>query len=206
MTRQQIRQCADIVRETVNAREYAALIGLPINRNGFTQCPFHSGDHTGSLRLYDGRRGWHCFGCGASGDVIELAKRYFGLNFPQAIQKVAEDAGIALPGTGLMTVDQAEAIHAAKQRQEALERRKRIANEIDDEYYETLGDYVEITRQFDELDETISRQLQEHPIDLNAEHPTVPDDALMDEFFATFAAKQAVSTALDRLDMRRAYA
>lgn len=203
MTREQIRQCADIVRESVSARDYAALIGLPINRNGFCQCPFHSGDNNGSLMLYKGTRGWHCFGCGASGDVIELAKRYFSLTFPQAIAKVATDAGVQIPMDGQVTVDQAKVFHESRQKREQRERQERIAEQVDDQYYDTLGDYIEISREFDRLDETISQHLKEHPIDLNAENPTVPDDDLMDEFFKTFAAKTAVTAALHKLENRR---
>ena len=203
MTREQIRQCADIVRETVSARDYAALIGLPINRSGFAQCPFHSGDRTGSLMLYKGTRGWHCFGCGASGDVIELAKRYYGLTFTQAIVKVSQDAGVQIPMDGQVTVDQAKVFHEARQKREQRERQERISEQVDDQYYDTLGDYIEISREFDRLDETISQQLKEHPIDLTAENPTVPDDDLMDEFFKTFAAKTAVTAALHKLENRR---
>lgn len=203
MNQYQYRRAVDIIQETVSARDYATLIGLPVNRNGFTQCPFHSGDRDASLKVYDGRRGWHCFGCGASGDVIELAKRYFGLSFPQAIEKVSQDAGVQIPMDGQVTVDQAKVFHEARQKREQRERQERIAEQIDDQYYDTLGDYIEISREFDRLDETISQHLKEHPIDLNAENPTVPDDDLMDEFFKTFAAKTAVTAALHKLENRR---
>ena len=51
--------------------------GLPPNRSGFVQCPFHQGDRHASLKVYSGNKaGWHCFGCGAGGSVIDFAMRY----------------------------------------------------------------------------------------------------------------------------------
>lgn len=197
MTMEQIRQSADIVREMISAKQYASLVGLPINRNGFTRCPFHSGDNTGSLKLYDGRRGWHCFGCGADGDVVELAKRYYGLNFPQAIAKVARDAGIALPGTGEMTYDQARAYQAAQSRRAELINQERIERAADDKFFEAFDDLLEIESKMNELDELIT---------LFRKYDMIPDDEIMDEFFALFAAKIAVNKALPELDSRRIHA
>jgi len=193
MTREQIRQAADIVRETVSARQYATLIGLPVNRNGFTQCPFHSGDHTGSMKLYDGTRGFHCFGCGASGDVIELAKRFYGLNFPAAITKVAEDAGIALPGVK-PTYRQAQAISAAQKRKEERERQEQITQAYEAEYWATLDDWLEIDRLFTELEQKIRAILKEG---------NQPNDDLMDAFFGTYAAKLNIEPELERLEIGR---
>ena len=194
MTREQIRQAADIVLESISAKDYAALIGLPVNRAGFTQCPFHSGDHDASLKLYDGRKGFHCFGCGASGDVIELAKRYFSLSFPQAVAKVANDAGIALPGTGEMTYDQARAYQAAQDRKAALLKAQAEEQAIESQYFDTLDAYMEINNHFDDMDAELT------PIVLAG---IIPPDDKMDDFFNTFAAKLAVNPAMEDIEMRR---
>ncbi|MBQ1791227.1 MAG: hypothetical protein II008_13705, partial [Oscillospiraceae bacterium] len=186
MTREQIRQAADIVLESISAKDYAAMIGLPVNRAGFTQCPFHSGDHDASLKLYDGRKGFHCFGCGASGDVIELAKRYYSLSFPQAVAKVANDAGIALPGTGEMTYDQARAYQAAQDRKAALLKAQAEEQAIESQYFDTLDAYMEINNHFDDMDAELT------PIVLAG---IIPPDDKMDDFFNTFAAKLAVNPA-----------
>ena len=194
MTREQIRQAADIVLESISAKDYAAMIGLPVNRAGFTQCPFHSGDHDASLKLYDGRKGFHCFGCGASGDVIELAKRYFSLSFPQAVAKVANDAGIALPGTGEMTYDQARAYQAAQDRKAALLKAQAEEQAIESQYFDTLDAYMEINNHFDDMDAELT------PIVLAG---IIPPDDKMDDFFNTFAAKLAVNPAMEDIEMRR---
>lgn len=194
MTKEQIRQAADVVLESVSAKDYAPLIGLKIARNGFTQCPFHNGDHTGSMKLYDGTRGFHCFGCGASGDVIELAKRFYGLSFPQAIAKVAEDVGIALPGTGKMTYEQAKVLQAARDRKAALERQQREEQAAEEAYWPVLDDWLEIDRTMSDMDRKITNDLKEG---------RQPDDNDLDTFFRAFGAYERITPALERLEAGR---
>ncbi len=57
-------------------------------------CPFHD-DHSPSMKLYPGDRGWYCFACGEGGDVIRFAEKYFGVGFRQAIEKLSADFGLA---------------------------------------------------------------------------------------------------------------
>ncbi len=217
MTRDQIRQAADILRETVSTRDYAARIGLQVNRGGFVQCFMHQGDRNGSLKVYgEPRRGFHCFGCGASGDVIELAKRFYNLNFPQAIKKVAEDTGIALPGVK-MTYDQEKAIKEAQAHRIAREQAEQAEKAADDAYYQTLGDFVAIDRFMADAEEKIVEHLKEHPIimpenlepgiyeDENDEN-VYPDEELMDAFFKAMVAKEKASAKLHELEIRRTHA
>ena len=79
------------VRTQVTARQAAERYGLEVSRNGMAICPFHD-DHTPSLKL-DGR--FHCFGCGADGDVIDFAAKMFGLTAVEAAKKLADDFGIS---------------------------------------------------------------------------------------------------------------
>lgn len=77
-------------------REVAERYGFSPNRNGYIQCPFHDGDKHGSLKIYDGTRGWHCFGCGAGGSVIDFTMRLYGITFRQAIVRLNADFGLDL--------------------------------------------------------------------------------------------------------------
>lgn len=70
-------------------------MGLKPDMNGFCVCPFHQ-EKTASMKLYKGNRGFHCFGCGATGDVINLVMRYYGLNFKQALLKLDCEWGLGL--------------------------------------------------------------------------------------------------------------
>lgn len=57
-----------------------------------TRCPFHD-DHTPSLKL---SRGFHCFGCGAQGDVITFVSMLFGISAGDAARKLSADFGIPI--------------------------------------------------------------------------------------------------------------
>src|SRR5690348_3866398 len=59
-------------------------------------CPFH-GEKTPSFHVHGDKQFFHCFGCGAAGDVIEFVKRSDGLTFPDAVRQLAARAGIAVP-------------------------------------------------------------------------------------------------------------
>lgn len=62
-------------------------------------CPFHN-EKTPSFIVSEARQSFTCFGCGATGDVIEFTKRYHNLDFPGAIEKLAGEYGIELESTG----------------------------------------------------------------------------------------------------------
>lgn len=81
----------DTVKQSVTARQAAELYGLKIRRNNMVSCPFHN-DRTPSMKV-DNR--FHCFGCGADGDVIDFVSRIFGISSLEAAQKIASDFGIS---------------------------------------------------------------------------------------------------------------
>ena len=59
-------------------------------------CPFHN-EKTPSFTVNEEKGFFHCFGCGAHGDVIGFLMRDEGLAFPEAVERLAGDAGLALP-------------------------------------------------------------------------------------------------------------
>ena len=78
------------IKAAVTARQVAESFGLTVNRSGMAACPFHE-DHTPSLKL-DQR--YYCFGCGATGDVIDFTARLLGISNHDAAQALAEKFGI----------------------------------------------------------------------------------------------------------------
>lgn len=74
------------IKAAVTARQAAESFGLTVNRSGMAICPFHE-DHTPSLKL-DQR--YYCFGCGATGDVIDFTARLLGISNHNAAQTLAE--------------------------------------------------------------------------------------------------------------------
>ena len=59
-------------------------------------CPFHN-EKTPSFTVSEDKGFFHCFGCGAHGDVIGFVMRSEGLEFPQAVEKLAGEAGMQVP-------------------------------------------------------------------------------------------------------------
>jgi len=63
-------------------------------RNWKACCPFH-GEKTPSFYVYDDH--FHCFGCGAHGDVISFVMQSEGRSFPEAVEQLAGEAGLDMP-------------------------------------------------------------------------------------------------------------
>jgi hypothetical protein len=76
------------VTAAVPVKTAAERYGLHLNHAGMARCPFHD-DHTPSLKLNE--RYYYCFGCGATGDVVDLTAQLFGLQPYEAACKLAED-------------------------------------------------------------------------------------------------------------------
>ena len=81
----------EVVKQSVTAREAAELYGIAVGRGGMACCPFHDDRHP-SMKL--NRDYFYCFGCGATGDVIDFVARLFGLSSYEAAKKLAYDFGI----------------------------------------------------------------------------------------------------------------
>ena len=61
-------------------------------------CPFHK-EKSPSFSVHATRQFYHCFGCGASGDVFSFVQKIENITFPEAIRAVAQKLGVALPKT-----------------------------------------------------------------------------------------------------------
>ncbi|WP_176255326.1 CHC2 zinc finger domain-containing protein [Enterocloster alcoholdehydrogenati] len=79
------------VKESVTVLQAAEHYGVKIQRNGMCRCPFHDDRHP-SMKLNEDY--FYCFGCGATGDVIDFVAKLFDLNSYEAAQKLAYDFGI----------------------------------------------------------------------------------------------------------------
>jgi DNA primase len=61
-------------------------------------CPFHN-EKTPSFTVNDDKAFFHCFGCGAHGDVIGFVMRAESLSFPEAVERCAQEAGLQVPAS-----------------------------------------------------------------------------------------------------------
>ena len=86
-----IRFSADIVRVV---GDYVSLKKSGANLKGL--CPFH-GEKTPSFSVHGEKQYFHCFGCGAGGDVFKFVQLIEQVSFPESIRIVAEKCGIPLP-------------------------------------------------------------------------------------------------------------
>lgn len=59
-------------------------------------CPFHK-EKSPSFTVNDEKGFYHCFGCGAHGDTIGFIREFEGVNYPEAIERLASEAGVPLP-------------------------------------------------------------------------------------------------------------
>ncbi|MEJ5260165.1 MAG: DNA primase [Anaerohalosphaeraceae bacterium] len=84
---QQANDIVDVVSEHLRLdKKGKELVGL---------CPFHS-DHRPSLYVSPAKQIFKCFACGAGGDVLKFVQMRENLTFPQAVERLAQRAGIAL--------------------------------------------------------------------------------------------------------------
>ncbi len=90
--KESLKQQADIVRivgDYVKLRKAGAQ-----NYSGL--CPFHS-EKTPSFSVHATRQFYHCFGCGASGDVFTFVQKLENITFPEAVRLIAQKLGVPMP-------------------------------------------------------------------------------------------------------------
>jgi len=87
----QVRAANDIV-DVISDRIQLRKAG----RNYRGLCPFHQ-EKTPSFNVSPERQIYHCFGCGAGGNVISFLMEFDKLSFPEALRELADRAGIVLP-------------------------------------------------------------------------------------------------------------
>ena len=121
----------DTVKAAVTPRMAAERYELPIQQGSMVCCPFHA-DRTPSMKLNEDY--FYCFGCGASGDVIDLAAKLFGLSSYDAAKKLAADFGITGQKPSVLT---------------KLKRSKSQA-ELESRSFRVLGDYLQILQDWKE--------------------------------------------------------
>ncbi len=86
-----VRDSADIIRVV---SDYVSLKGAASTFKGL--CPFHS-EKTPSFSVHREKQLFHCFGCGAGGDVFSFIMLAEKVSFPESVRMVAEKCGIPIP-------------------------------------------------------------------------------------------------------------
>lgn len=123
----------EILDEIASKCDIVSVIGeyVPLKRKGANYqglCPFHN-EKTPSFSVSPAKQIYHCFGCGAGGNIFKFIMEIEHLNFREAVEKLAKRANVSLP--------QKELSNAEKQ---AMARKKRFLqiNEITAKYYQKV--------------------------------------------------------------------
>ncbi|MBI4335403.1 MAG: DNA primase [Candidatus Omnitrophica bacterium] len=90
-----------IIEQVQDRTDIVEIIGgyMPLKkagRNFKANCPFHH-EKTPSFMVSQDKQIFHCFGCGAGGNVFNFLMKYERLEFPEAVRALAQKAGIAIP-------------------------------------------------------------------------------------------------------------
>lgn len=91
----------ELIEEVRSRNDIVDVIGqyVSLKKSGgnyFGLCPFH-GEKTASFSVSRPKQMFHCFGCGAGGNVITFLMEYENLGFQEAVKVLADRAGIKLP-------------------------------------------------------------------------------------------------------------
>src|SRR5437868_15419160 len=91
----------DLLDEISRRTDLVRLVGrrVKLQRKGHVfwgLCPFHK-EKSPSFKVDNERRNYHCFGCGAGGTAFKWLTETEGVTFPEAVERLAAEAGIALP-------------------------------------------------------------------------------------------------------------
>lgn len=131
----------DVIKSRISMIDICKTYGFNIQRGNFICCPFHN-EKTPSLKLYDGNRGFYCFGCGEHGSVIDFVMRYFGLDFKSAISKLNDDFCLGLPiGQRIDHRKQLEMERLAFQRRQKAKQEEAERQQIEDAYWAAFDEW-----------------------------------------------------------------
>src|SRR6516162_8769170 len=123
--RETVRQQADIVRvigDYVKLKKTGA-------QNFSGLCPFHQ-EKSPSFSVHVTRQWFHCFGCGASGDVFTFVQKIEKISFGEAIRLIAEKLDIKLPKMQYSSEHEAQ---DARQRGQLIEMHERACKFFEDQ-------------------------------------------------------------------------
>ena len=137
---------ADYIKNHVTVADACRAYGIRVNSAGFASCPFHR-EKTASMKIYPGTRGFCCFGCGKTGDVIDFVGGLYDLNFMEAVIKINDDFSLGLPigrKIGAYRRARLAASTQAKMREKDAKNRRLDALEHDYDYALTM--YVRLER------------------------------------------------------------
>lgn len=99
------------IRNEVNIISVVEHYGVSVKRSNFINCIFHNDTHP-SMKLYKDH--YHCFSCGAHGDVISFTSQLLGISSYEAAQRLAADFGIEITTTQKTKIKKSLSVYEAR--------------------------------------------------------------------------------------------
>ncbi len=175
------------IRQLVGLRQAAEMYGLEVNRFGSARCIFH-GDNNPSMKIYDDH--YHCYACGAHGDVTDLTAQMFGLSKTEAAEKLCADFGIS----------STRSPPAVRQKRELTNREKSLLA------LDILTDYIVMLRYFREHYAPFSFDTELSPEFTESLHNLEYAEYLWNEWFDSTDDERAAFFTVNIEQFRRYYA
>ena len=124
-----IKYSDELIDEIRNSNDIIEIVSqyVTLKRKGSTYfglCPFHK-EKSGSFAVSPEKQIFHCFGCGVGGNVFHFVQKIENLNFREAVESLADRAGISLP-----TIDDGQDLKRQQLKAKVYE-----INEIAAEFY-----------------------------------------------------------------------
>ena len=158
----------EAVKQSVSTRDAAAFYGIEVKRNGMACCPFHD-DKNPSMKLNE--EYFYCFGCGATGDVIDFAAKLFDLSPKEAAEKLAQDFGLIYDS---QAPPRRRYVRQKTEAQKFREDRQRC--------YRVLSDYYHLLKKWESDHSPRTPEEKPHPRFVEAIHKKIYVEYLLDLF------------------------
>ncbi len=150
------------IKSTYSMQEIVERYGLHPNRAGFIRCPFHKGDNDASMKIY--KDSYHCFGCGANGDIFTFIQRMDNCDFKTAFY--------SLGGTYEKPTFQSKlSVYRLKKQEEQrkkeeikLKRKKELNNMLIDIYRDWMKKSEPFTDVWCDCSNALTKQLYIHEV------------------------------------------
>ena len=158
----------EAVKQSVSTRDAAAFYGIEVKRNGMACCPFHD-DKNPSMKLNE--EYFYCFGCGATGDVIDFTAKLFDLSSKEAAEKLAQDFGLIYDS---QAPPRRRYVRQKTEAQQFREDRQRC--------YRILSDYYYLLKKWEADNSPQTPEEEPHPRFVEAIHKKTYVEYLLDLF------------------------
>lgn len=118
----------DEIKQSHSMCDIVESYGFHPNRAGFIPCPFHTGDHTASMKIY--KDSYNCFGCGANGDIFSFVQGMEHCDFKIAFYSLGGTYEKPTKASEMTIYHMQKAKEKRKREEESLKRKIDLNNQL----------------------------------------------------------------------------